>query len=281
MGRSARSVALLAAAAVVLAACTGPAGAGKDPGDVTGSTVTIFAPQGPTQDLATSSATAAVEKALGITIRWRTTTYETQLADQERLRSLASGDLPDVYMLIPWVRQFSRAELQELGAKGTFVPLNELIDEYAPHLRRAFADTPAWKRLATAPDGKIYGLPQWNDCFHCSYPHKLWMNSAWLKELGLTRPRTTEDLRTVLRAFTTKDPNHNGKADEIPLTGLSATDEGSLVPYLMNAFLYDPGPARADVAPLALGNGKVQFQPAQDAYRRGLQYIASLYAEGL
>jgi putative aldouronate transport system substrate-binding protein len=218
---------------------------------------------------------------LGIDIEWHVTTYDTALADQERQSSLAGGDLPDVYMLISWVTQFSQAELEEYGGKGAFVPLNDLIDAYAPNVKKAFADTPAWRKLATAPDGKIYGLPQWNDCFHCSYPHKLWMNSAWLKKLGLQQPRTTEELRRVLRAFKTRDPNGNGKADEIPLTGLSNTDEGSLIPYLMDAFVYDPGPARPDTAPLALNQGKVQFQPAQDAYRQGLEYIASLYAEGL
>jgi putative aldouronate transport system substrate-binding protein len=95
------------------------------------------------------------------------------------------------------------------------------------------------------------------------------------------QPKTTEDLRAVLRAFKTKDPNGNGNADEIPLTGLSTTAEGSLVPYLMDAFLYDPGPARVDIAPLTLKDGRVQFEPMQDGYRTGLEYIASLYAEGL
>jgi putative aldouronate transport system substrate-binding protein len=284
--RSVSAMAFLAAGAVVLAvlaACTGGGGetAGGVSADIRGTTLTVFAPQGPDQDLATNSATAAVKNALGIDITWQTTTYNPVNAEQERLDSLAGGDLPDVYLLITWVNQFSQLELQEYGRKGVIVPLNDLIDTYAPNVTKAFADTPAWKRLSTAPDGKIYGLAQWNDCFHCSYWYKLWMNSAWLRRLGLQQPKTTEDLRRVLRAFKTQDPNGNGKADEIPLTGLSNSDEGGLIPYLMNAFVYYPAPARPDRTPLVLDNGKVQFQPAQDAYRKGLEYIASLYAEGL
>ncbi len=72
--------------------------------------------------------------------------------------------------------------------------------------------------MSTAPDGHIYALPQWADCYHCTYPDKLWINSTWLKKLGLQVPKTTEDLRNVLLAFKTKDPNGNGKADEIPMT---------------------------------------------------------------
>jgi len=281
--RSVAPIGFLVAGAVALAACTGGSREKADDvsDDVGGTTLTIFAPQGAGQDLTASSATAVAQTALGIKIKWQTTTYDTALADQERQNSVTGGEMPDVYMFISWVSQFSQAELQEYGGKGVFVPLNDLIDKYAPDVKRAFAETPAWRKLSTAPGGKIYGLPQWNDCFHCSYPHKLWMNTAWLKKLGLKQPRTTEELRSTLRSFKTKDPNGNGKADEIPLTGLSNTDEGSLIPYLLDAFVYAPGPARPDTTPLALNDGKVQFQPAQDAYRQGLEYIASLYAEGL
>ena len=49
--------------------------------------------------------------------------------------------------------------------------------------------------MSTAPDGKIYGLPQLVECYHCSYAAKLWLNSKWLKKLGLKQPTTTEELR--------------------------------------------------------------------------------------
>lgn len=95
-----------------MAACAGGEKAGKDPGDIRGTTLTIFAPQGPDRDLATNTATTTIEKALGITIRWRTTTYGNKLADRERRDSVASADLPDAYMLIGWVTQSARAERQ-------------------------------------------------------------------------------------------------------------------------------------------------------------------------
>ena len=45
-----------------------------------------------------------------------------------------------------------------------------------------------------------------------------WINKAWLDELGLEMPETTEDLKTVLKAFKENDLNKNGKNDEIPLS---------------------------------------------------------------
>ncbi|GAB4000577.1 hypothetical protein GCM10029992_32920 [Glycomyces albus] len=94
--------------------------------------------------------------------------------------------------------------------------LDDLIGENTPNLVDAFEKEPGFEELATSPDGNIWGIPAWNDCYHCSYPSKLWMNSAWLDEVGLEQPTTPEELRTVLEAFKTQDPNGNGEADEIP-----------------------------------------------------------------
>lgn len=257
-----------------LAACSSGANAGKSDSG----TLTIFAPQDAGVDYKTNTFTKLISEKFKVNLQFETTTYDAGPAAEKRQISLASGDYPDVYLLVSWVDQFSQAELLKFARQGVVVPLNDLIAKYAPNIQKAFNDTPAFKAMATAPDGKIYGLPQWNDCFHCSYSSKLWMNSAWLKKLGLKQPATTEDLRAVLTAFKTKDPNGNGKADEIPLSGNTAE---TLLTYFMNAFLYDPHVGEAYPSTLALNNGQVQLQAGQDKWREGLKYIASLYAEGL
>ncbi|MFC5830652.1 hypothetical protein [Nonomuraea insulae] len=271
-----RRVAMLAVLMTMLplAACSSGANAGKsDPG-----TLTIFAPQDAAVDYKTNAFTKLMSEKFKVNLQFQTTTYDAGPASEKRQISLASGDYPDVYLLVSWVDQFSQAELLKFAKQGIIVPLNDLIAKYAPNIQKAFNDTPAFKTMATAPDGKIYGLPQWNDCFHCSYSAKLWMNSAWLKKLGLKQPATTDDLRAVLTAFKTKDPNGNGKADEIPLSGNTAE---TLLTYFMNAFLYDPQTGEAYPSTLALNNGQVQLQASQDKWRAGLKYIASLYSDGL
>ncbi|CAM5265274.1 hypothetical protein SALBM311S_08927 [Streptomyces alboniger] len=270
-----------------LAACTSGSSGDNDTSKplpkVTGNppvTLNVFAPQAADQNLKTNKFTQLIKQKFNITINWQTTTQDGGPAKEKRQISLASGDLPDLYLLIPWVDQFSQTELLKLSTQGVIQPLNQLIDQYGPNIKKAFADVPAYKRMATAPDGKIYGMPQWVDCFHCSYPAKLWMNSEWLKKLGLKQPTTTDEFRDVLRAFKTKDPNGNGKADEVPLSG----DTGdTIIPYLMDAFIDTPtGNSSPDTNPtLVLNDGKADIQANKAGWREGLRYIKSLYDEGL
>ncbi|MBM7789993.1 extracellular solute-binding protein [Tenggerimyces flavus] len=239
----------------------------------------MFAPQSAETNLATNEFTKRMAKKYNITFKWQTSTFDAGPAKEKRQISLASGDYPDLYMLIPWVDQFTPAELLKLGNQGVILPLNELIDKYAPNIKKALDSNPDYKEMATAPDGKIYGMPQWVDCYHCSYQGKLWMNQAWLKKLGLQQPKTTEDMREVLRAFKTRDPNGNGKADEIPL---SASVRDALIPYFMNSFIYDPqGTSGNNNSTLVLDNGKVDIQADKDGWKEGLAYLNSLYKEGL
>ncbi|NIK58538.1 ABC transporter substrate-binding protein [Kribbella shirazensis] len=279
------AVAGLCVLALGVAACSGSgttADESKPLPTVTGNpavTLDVFAPQAADWNLSTNDFTKKVKQQFNISFKWQTTTFDGGPAKEKRQISLASGDYPDLYLLIPWVDQFTPAELMKLGNQGVLVPLNQLIDQYGPNIKKALDAEPEWKAMATAPDGKIYGMPQWVDCYHCSYQGKLWMNSAWLKKLGLQQPKTTEDMRNVLRAFKTQDPNGNGKADEIPV---SASVRDALIPYFMNAFIYNPqGTSGNNNSTLVLNDGKVDLQANKDGWREGLKYLNSLYKEGL
>lgn len=278
-----RGVAAGIALALALAACSSGGSSKKaSVPDVTGNppvTLTVMAPQFPDMNLNTNAFSAEMSRKFNITFKWQTTTLDTAPAMQKRQISLASGDYPALYLLIPWVDQFSQADLIKLSSQGVVLPLNALIDKYGPHIKAALQANPEFGKMATAPDGKIYGIPQWTDCFHCSYQDKLWMNSAWLKKLGLKQPKTTDDMKKVLEAFKTRDPNGNGKADEIPVTG-NVRDQ--IIPYFMNAFIYDPqGQTANNQGTLVLNNGKVDIQADKDGWRAGLTYLKSLYSEGL
>ncbi len=272
--RAAAAGAALAVSAGALAACS-PAGPETSPDDV----ITLFAPQGD-HDLDENAFTKVIEEKFDVDLQFETTTYDGTAAGEKRQVSLASGDYPDAYLLIPWVNQFSNDELVKLGKQGVIVPLDDLIGEETPNITAAFEDEPDYKRAATASDGTIWGLPQWNECYHCSYGQKLWMNSTWLETLGLEQPTTPDELRTVLEAFKTKDPNGNGKADEIPLSGSTGNP---ILPYLLNPFVYTAGANAGTTIPNSLGAGgdEVVLQPTLDEWREGISYVASLYEDGL
>ncbi len=85
----------------------------------------------------------------------------------------------------------------------------------------------AWKampqefQIADEFDGKIWGIPQ-------GFTANLFVRSYrqdWLDNLGLKAPKTVEELAAVAKAFTTDDPDKNGKADT---TGLTAAGTWNL-----------------------------------------------------
>ncbi len=94
----------------------------------------------------------------------------------------------------------------------------------------------------------------------------LWINYEWLIRLGLSIPRTTDELEQVLNAFSESDPNGNGVKDEIPLAGCA--DDYRFLPqeFILNAFVYND--------PYHQRNKAV-------AYREGIAFCHRLYDEGL
>lgn len=273
-------IALLVIASMLLVSCTGaaPADAGAPAADSAGGPVTIriFSPQDPTSDLTTNSFTKEAEEMFNIKFEWQTTPFDGNSAKEQRQIALASGDYPDLFMLIPWIDQFSQLDLLKYGQQGVVIPLNDLIAEYGPNIQAALDNYPDFKAMATAPDGNIYGLPQLIECYHCSYANKLWVNTKWLDALGLAMPTTPEEFKAMLQAFKTQDPNGNGIADEVPLSG-SIEDYGVRpIPFLMNGFIYDD-----DRTFLILNEGKVDTVANKPEWKEGLAYVKSLYDAGL
>jgi putative aldouronate transport system substrate-binding protein len=237
-------------------------------------TISIFADQDSWQDLPTNAFTKTLEQKFNIRFQWTTVPYDG--ATEKRQISLASGDYPDVFLLVPYIDHFTQADLLKYGKQGVILPLNDLIDQYAPNIKKVLDENKDYKAMNTAPDGKIYGLNGLSACYHCSFPNKMWVNTDWMKKLQISTPKTTEDFKKMLEAFKTKDPNGNGKADEIPLSGSTETFGVHVVPFLMNAFIYDD-----DHTYLIMDNGKVDFAPIKPQWKEGLKYIKSLYDAGL
>ena len=268
--------AVVMTAAIGLSGCTGPSA--EDDQQV----ITIFGEQGGQIDLNSNSFTKVLEEKFDVDIKFETTSYGASEATEARQISLAGGDLPEAYMLVPWASQFSRAELQRYGDQGLLVQLNDLIEAHGPNISAALDEEPGFRELTEAPGGEIWGLPQWNDCYHCSYPYKFWINTQWLSNLGLAMPTTPDEFFNVMTAFKNDDPNGNGEADEIPLTG---STQQSLVPYIMNAFIYNAfntgSGASGQPVSLGLSGDTVQMQTMQDGWREGLAFMNRMWDAGL
>lgn len=236
-------------------------------------TLTVFAPQNVgIENLDVNKLSKYIEEKLNIKFNWNTVP-DAAFSDK-KLLLLASGDYPAVIMNAG----ISKADQIKYGQQGAFLPLNDLIDQYAPNIKKAMDSVSYLKQGMVAPDGNIYALPKLNECLHCTYGQRMWINTEWLKKLGLSMPTTTDEFYNVLKAFKEKDPNGNGKADEVPFT-TSTSDNvwgGGVDTFLMNAFIYDNS---SDY--LSVKDGKVIFSPAQPEWKEGLKYLRKLFAEGL
>lgn len=107
-------IVLLTTLSMLLASC---AGVGQTPAADSAQTadgaikIRIFSPQSPDGDLTTNSFTLEAQEMFNIQFEWETTTMDGNAAKEKRQISLDSGDYPDLYMLIPWVDQFSQTDL--------------------------------------------------------------------------------------------------------------------------------------------------------------------------
>ncbi|WP_167859298.1 extracellular solute-binding protein [Paenibacillus cymbidii] len=201
-------------------------------------------------------------------------TFDTPAAEsyKEKLNlRFASGNLPDVL----FGANLQPADEIMFGGQGQLIPLEKLIADYAPNIRKLLDDNPDIRRNITTPDGHIYSLPfiDTPDAFGV-YP-KLWINESWLKALNLQMPKTVDELIAVLRAFKNNDPNKNGKQDEIPMSFNLAAAGG--VPDIQNVLLN----AFGFTGPMSVDKDNVRFAPAAPEYKAYLSFMNQLYTEGL
>jgi len=125
---------------------------------------------------------------------------------------VASGDLPDLLQ----TKGIDQPEIAPLVEAGALLPLNDLIDQYAPNLK-AKVPKDSWESGRVSKDGVIYGIPGYENSIRNGTV--VYLRGDWLEKLGLSVPRTVDEYLTVLRAFRDKDPNGNGQPDEIPIAG--------------------------------------------------------------
>lgn len=185
---------------------------------------------------------------------------------------LASGaELPDIF----FGGGVTDSDILKYGKAGSFIPLNDLIDKYAPNVKKMMEDDPSMKVLMPMEDGNIYDLPFDDQFTPENIPEMMFINKTWLDALGLSMPTTTDELYTVLKAFKDSDPNGNGQADEIPMTYFpNATYEGDY--SLSGAF------GVVDTSKhIMIKDGTALFSNTQDGYKDYIEYQNKLYSEGL
>ncbi|HHV31651.1 MAG TPA: extracellular solute-binding protein [Clostridiales bacterium] len=206
-----------------------------------------------------------LEKNSNVKIEWQVQSLNDW--SEQKSIMLASGQLPDV---IFGDQTFSSEDI--VNNLDFFLQLDDLIDQYMPNYKKAIEELPKLKQVSTFPDGKMYSMAK-NLPARPTIRNQPIINKTWLDKLGLKVPTTIDELETVLKAFKDKDPNGNGKKDEIPIAGAVKGVETDLLNPFGITDAYDNG--------FILQDGKPVYYRATEAYKEGVKWLNKLYSEGL
>ena len=206
-----------------------------------------------------------MEEKTGVQFTYRQYTKAEDWAEAKAAMQKEDADLPDVL----FKAELSAAECMSLLERGVLIDLKPYLSEYCPNLSALLAENAELEQAITLPDGSIAALPAitQHPAQNC-----VWLNQEWLDALGLQMPTTAEELTEVLRAFKTRDPNHNGKNDEIPLAFMGSFD----LKFLGHAF----GLIANDYNLRAV-DGQAVFMPLEPQFRPFVEWLRQLFAEGL
>ncbi|KAA8816883.1 type 2 periplasmic-binding domain-containing protein [Bifidobacterium vespertilionis] len=163
-----------------------------------------------------------VEQACGCAIEWHDVTpgtaewqyvYDLYSYGNPPLRNVAE---PDVFVNFENVSDRYHTLYMREPDQGDYVDFARHLDRM-PNVSAYFRDVPEALDIARETDGTILSIPGDAGVDFSGATEHMFINQTWLDKLGLAVPTTWDALRDVLIAFRDRDPNGNGKADEIPM----------------------------------------------------------------
>jgi ABC-type glycerol-3-phosphate transport system substrate-binding protein len=269
MHRRVVSIAVLAAMVAALTACSSG-------GDSDASKVSILVVQNTNQVAVKDMAWAKqLAKDLRCPISWQT--VDDTAWSQQKNTTLAAGQVPDIA-----IRAIQPSDAVQYP--GVFADISKHLDKL-PNVKAFFAEQPIAKKLAESGGGQILALTSSRGKSYAGSGQHMMINKAWLDKLGLGIPKTWDELTAVLEAFKTKDPNGNGKADEVPFnipaigtSGFSWFNPMLLLNSTGIVTQFNKGPSGQGIY---VKDGKVSNFLVADHYKQVVEYLHQLMADGL
>lgn len=238
--------------------------------------VRIAVPASPyIQDIDSNYYKQWLEEKTGVAIEFITVRQERSDEYLSALFAADDADIDAVFFGGGTGFTLDKEQLEQYAANGNLLRLDSYLEDGTNYAM--LLEQPGMREELAAQDDEIYFFPNIAGSQTEQNGQVLWLNYIWLKQLGMSIPTTTEELKTVLLAFAQNDPNGNGAPDEIPLLGCQEEYTLQSYNFLLNAFIYnDPYHSRVYAE-----SGTVQFAPTTDAFRQGLIYCRELYERGL
>lgn len=181
---------------------------------------------------------------------------------------LASGDYPDIVNLASGVNLYEGG-IDGAIKDGIYIRLNELVEQYMPNYWALINTNDETRRQAFTAEGNLKGLMNvWIPEQHNWYGYVV--RKDWLEDLGLEIPVTYDDWHEMLTRF----KNEKGATAPLLLPSNGMCSAGLGASHLANglntcdSFFTDE-------------DGKVQWGPVTEGYRKYCEIMHQWYEEGL
>ena len=185
---------------------------------------------------------------------------------------LASDELPDIITGMT----LTLGDAIQYGEDGYFLDLSDYMD-IMPNFAAFLEEYPDYASSLKAEDGSIYALNKLNDGGNVGRFTQIFMNKAWLENVGKEVPVTLDELYDVLVAFKEQDANGNGDPnDEIPFGWGGSVWQHAEAPILWAHGIYSVmGTVALHI--YADDDGNVIFGDTTENFKDFLKYMNKLY----
>jgi len=210
--------------------------------------------------------TQGYEQELGIKLNYKWYVDNSQY-DQKIGLDMAASDLPDVFSV-------NRNDFQTLAENDMLADLSDIYRDYASPILKSIVEADPKSFEAMHYDGKLLAIGQ---------PHNLgeqvemlWIREDWLRNLGLSAPKTMDEVRQLSVAFATQDPDQNQQDDTYGLGLTKDLFESGFAGLkgFANGYHAYPGIWIKDNA------GQIAYGSVQPEMKTALQALQDMYKNG-
>lgn len=190
--------------------------------------------------------------------------------------AVSMNRLPDIMVVS------SQSELEQLIENGM---IEDLTDSYnnclTDRIKSMYASYGSALMDMVTYDGKIMALPETNIT---DGPNLVWLRKDWMDILGLSEPRTVDDVVNIVRHFITYDPGNNGVAEDGSSNTVGLVVDTSVAGECgySSEFLLDIIFASFNAYPkqwIENDDGQIVYGSVTDEAKNALEYINQLYNE--
>ncbi len=205
--------------------------------------------------------------------------FNTQLS----LMITGEEKLPDIILSCT----INGSTADEYGRQGSFLNLagymqnqayytKQSLDTYWQGEERERIENYITTELVDVTNGQMYQFPMLYANDNDTLMSATVINVEWLEKVGKEIPTTIDELYDVLVAFRDKDPNGNGKKDEIPMFGRQDALTQDIIGYIINAYVQFSAGQR-----VAVEDGKVYAPSKTPEFREAMKTLNKFVKEGL